>query len=107
MHLIILNYAFKTQTLISMDLNTKINNFPPLTFLDLLMINQKLVLSQKLTIDKNELSELMGKPVKRINELLKNRILPEKLIVGGYSGRKQRQKTMFYTNDVLEWLKNN
>lgn len=107
MHLIILNSAFKTQTLISMDLNTKINNFPPLTFLDLLMINQKLVLSQKLTIDKNELSELMGKPVKRINELLKNRILPEKLIVGGYSGRKQRQKTMFYTNDVLEWLKNN
>ena len=107
MHLIILNSAFKTQTLISMDLNTKINNFPPLTFLDLLMINQKLVLSQKLTIDKNELSELMGKPVKRINELLKNRILPEKLIVGGYSGRRQRQKTMFYTNDVLEWLKNN
>jgi len=107
LHLIILNSAFKTQTLISMDLNTKINNFPPLTFLDLLMINQKLVLSQKLTIDKNELSELMGKPVKRINELLKNRILPEKLIVGGYSGRKQRQKTMFYTNDVLEWLKNN
>lgn len=87
------------------DLHSKLVEIPNLSLLDMMLLCQKLELSKKITINKKELGEIMGKPQKRINALLNNKIIPEHLIVGGYSAKKQRSNLMFFTKDVLEWMK--
>lgn len=87
------------------NLHTKLGEYPNFTLLEFLMISNKLALSKKPTINKKELSEITGKPIKRINALINNKIIPERLIVGGYDARKQRTTMMFFTKEVLEWLK--
>ena len=87
------------------DLHSKLIENPNLSLLDMMLFCQKMALAKKITINKKELSEIMGKPQKRINALLNNKIIPEYLIVGGYEARKQRSSLMFYTKEVLEWMK--
>lgn len=88
-----------------LDLHSRISDFPNLTILDIMLLNQQIALSKKITINKKEFSELTGKPERRINALLNSKLIPERAIVGGYSNRKQRTKIMFYTEEILKWLK--
>lgn len=62
-------------------------------------------LSKKITIDLEEFCEVVGKDKSMVYRMLKNKIYPENLIVGGYGNRKQKSKILFHTDKVIEWLK--
>jgi len=64
-----------------------------------------IALSKKITIDLEEFCEVVGKDKSMVYRMLKNKIYPDSLIVGGYDGRKQKSKILFHTDRVIEWLK--
>lgn len=76
-----------------------------LTVLDLLEMSRLQWIAENPTMDIQTFCRITGKDRRRVNSLLNNRLLPEKLIYNGYEGRKQRVKVLFITEMVIEWLK--
>lgn len=62
-------------------------------------------ISKSPTLDIDDLCKILKKPRRRIYALVDNEILPNELIVGGKENRKQKNKLLFHTDKVLEWLK--
>lgn len=61
---------------------------------------------KKITLTFEEFCRVIGKDRSSIHKLLKNKHLPENIILGGYENRKQKTKVLFDTEKVLEWLRN-
>ncbi|KPE51260.1 hypothetical protein [Chryseobacterium indologenes] len=61
---------------------------------------------KKITLTFEEFCRVIGKDRSSIHKLLKNKLLPEGIILGGYENRKQKTKVLFDTEKVLEWLRN-
>lgn len=61
---------------------------------------------KKITLTFDEFCRVIGKDRSAIHKLLKNKLLPESIILGGYENRKQKTKVLFDTEKVLEWLRN-
>ncbi|MFP3835346.1 hypothetical protein [Chryseobacterium sp. SIMBA_028] len=61
---------------------------------------------KKITLTFEEFCRVIGKDRSSIHKLLKNKLLPESIILGGYENRKQKTKVLFDTERVLEWLRN-
>lgn len=64
-----------------------------------------ITLSKKITIDLEEFCEVVGKDKSMVYRMIKNKLYPSSLLVGGYESRKQKTKLLFHTDRVLEWLK--
>lgn len=64
-----------------------------------------IALSKKITIDLDEFCEVVGKDKSMVYRMLKNKLYPAELLVGGYENRKQKTKLLFHTDRVIEWLK--
>ena len=58
------------------------------------------------TMTLEDFCKIVQKSKRRVYELLKNRIYPEDLIIGGYESMKQRKSPIFDTRQVIEYVKN-
>lgn len=60
-----------------------------------------------ITMDLEEFCKTIGKDKRQVYKLLKNRIYPENIIMGGYNSMKQRKRPIFITKEVLNYISNN
>ena len=76
-----------------------------MTLIEVMEATNLVEISKNPTLDIDDLSKILKKPRRRIYALVDNEILPSELIVGGKENRKQKNKLIFHTDKVLEWLK--
>lgn len=76
-----------------------------MTLLDVMEASHLVEISKSITLSLDEFCKVVKKPRRRIYALIDNRLLPENLIIGGYESRKQNNKILFDTKEVLAWLK--
>lgn len=76
-----------------------------LMVVDMLEVAYRIERVKKITLDFPEFCRIIGKDVGTVRKLFKHRLLPENLIIGGYDNRKQKEKILFDTEKVLEWLR--
>ncbi|SDE15590.1 hypothetical protein [Riemerella columbipharyngis] len=62
--------------------------------------------SKKITMTLQEFCQVTGWDKRKVYQRIKNKILPEQLIKGGYEYRSQRKQPIFLTKEVLDWIKN-
>lgn len=76
-----------------------------MTLIEVMEATNLVEISKNPTLDIDDLSKILKKPRRRIYALVDNEIFPSELIVGGKENRKQKNKLLFHTDKVLEWLK--
>lgn len=76
-----------------------------MTLRDVMEASHLVEISKSITLDLDQFCKVVGKSRRRVYQLIDNRLLPEYLLIGGYENRKQKNKLMFDTSKVLEWLK--
>ena len=59
------------------------------------------------TLSIDDFCKVFGKPRRRVNLLIRNKIIPEDLLVDGYDYKKlgDRKEPLFITEKVREWIK--
>lgn len=77
-----------------------------LLVIDMLETAYRIERVKKITLTLEEFCRVIGRDRSAIHKLLKNKLLPETLVIGGYENRKQKTKVLFDTEKVLEWLRN-
>lgn len=76
-----------------------------MTLLDVMKASNMVEIAKSITIDVDAFCKVTGKSRRRVYQLIDNRIYPEEILVGGYGNRKQKNKILFHTDKVIEWLK--
>lgn len=76
-----------------------------MTVIQVMEASHLITLANKITIDLEEFCKVVGKDKSMVYRMLKNKIYPSGLLVGGYENRKQKTKLLFHTDKVIEWLK--
>ncbi len=76
-----------------------------MTLRDVMEASHLVEISKSITLDLDQFCKVVGKSRRRVYQLIDNRLLPEYLLIGGYENRKQKNKLMFDTSKVIEWLK--
>lgn len=76
-----------------------------MTVSDFLDLAYRTHMVQSPTLDKAGLTRVTGIPYKKLLLMLKYQELPERLILGGYRERGNRSRVLFYTDEVLQWVK--
>lgn len=76
-----------------------------LLVIDMLEAAYRIERVKKITLSFEEFCRVVGKDRSAIHKLLKNKLLPENVVIGGYENRKQKTKVLFDTEKVLEWLR--
>lgn len=77
-----------------------------LLVLDMLETAFRIERVKSITLSFNDFCRVIGKDRSSVHKLLKNKLLPENIVLGGYENRKQKTKVLFDTEKVLEWLRN-
>lgn len=72
---------------------------------DMLEIAYRVERVKKITLTFQEFCNVIGKDERDVRKIYRNKLLPEQIIIGGYRERKQKEKIMFDTEKVLEWLR--
>ncbi|MRM84779.1 hypothetical protein [Riemerella anatipestifer] len=62
--------------------------------------------ARSITMSIDDFAKTMGWDNRKVYKLLKGKILPEKIIRGGYDSLRQRKRPVFITEEVLKWIKN-
>lgn len=57
------------------------------------------------TMPLDNFCKVYGKSKRRVLLLLKNKLIPEEIILGGYNYKSERKHILFITERVVEWLK--
>jgi hypothetical protein len=76
-----------------------------ITVLEALEVSTMLFASKKPTIDVKEFCLITGNTIANLKKYMKEKTLPDHLIIGGYQNRVQKRKLLFDTDKVIEWLK--
>lgn len=76
-----------------------------MTVLEMFEFAELLNVVRNPTMTLEEFCKIVQKSKRRVYELLKNRIYPEELIVGGYASMKQRKSPVFDTKQVIEFIR--
>lgn len=58
----------------------------------------------RLTMNLDEFCKVTGKDRRQVYQFLKNKIYPDRMIMGGYESLKQRKSPIFITEEVLKFI---
>lgn len=83
-------------------LNKKITE---MTTLELMEHSYFVQMAKSPSMNIEEFEKITGWSRRKVYTFLRNQLIPEHLIVGGYN-KRQSKKPIFYTKEVIEWLKN-
>lgn len=61
--------------------------------------------SKNITMTLPEFCKVTGWDKRKVYQRIKNKILPERLIKDGYGYSTHRKQPIFFTQEVLEWIK--
>lgn len=84
-------------------LNKKISE---LSVLEGLKYSYLVSICSNITMSLEEFCKVTGKDKRKVYTLLKNRIFPEHIIVGGYENKEKRKSPIFITKEVLNYISN-
>lgn len=84
-------------------LNKKVSD---LSVLEALKYAYLVSVSTNITMNLEEFCKITGKDKRKVYTLLKNRIFPERIIVGGYENKEKRKSPIFITKEVLNYISN-
>ncbi|MDY3512734.1 hypothetical protein PG303_05835 [Riemerella anatipestifer] len=59
-----------------------------------------------ITMSIDDFAKTMGWDNRKVYKLLRSKILPESIIMGGYDSLGKRKRPVFITEEVLKWIKN-
>lgn len=76
-----------------------------LSVMEIIEYNYAASVMSKPTMTAQEFCKCSNMPRGKLTSLLRNKLLPDELLVGGYEGRSQRKPLLFITSNVIEWLK--
>ncbi len=75
-----------------------------LTVGEMLILSNQMGMVKKPTLTLSEFCEIAGADYRRVKKLIMNKLYPEEMLVYGYKNYRGG-KIMFYTDKVLEYLK--
>lgn len=76
-----------------------------LTVIEVMEFSYLNMLASKPTIPLNDFCKVIGKDKSRVYKLIKNKLIPEEILVGGFENRTRHTPLLFHTEEVIKWLK--